>query len=103
MADPPYGTREPLVGRGAHSQRVVAQTGLRVSPRTIRRYLPNSPAGPSSEPFRDQRRSTFLKNHAEAIIACDFGVVASATFRMLYVLVVMEHVSRRIILSLVQT
>ena len=34
---------------------------------------------------------------AAAIIACDFFVVASATFRLLYVLVVMEHASRRII------
>jgi hypothetical protein len=46
---------------------------------------------------RDQRSSTFLKNHADAIIACDFCVVASATFRILYLLVVMEHASRRII------
>jgi putative transposase len=38
-----------------------------------------------------------LKNHAAAIIACDFCVVASATFRLLYVLVVMEHASRRLI------
>jgi putative transposase len=47
--------------------------------------------------LRNQRWSTFLKNHAEAIIAWDFCVVASATFRMLYVLVVREHASRRII------
>ena len=45
----------------------------------------------------DQRWSTFLKNHAEAIIACDFCVVATVTFRILYVLVVMEHASRRVI------
>jgi putative transposase len=44
---------------------------------------------------RDQRWSTFLKNYSDAIIACDFCVVASATFRILYV--VMEHASRRII------
>ena len=70
--------------------------GLRVSPRTIRKYLPKSPAAPSG-PRRDQRWSTFLKNHAEAIIACDFCVVATATFQLLYVLVVMEHASRRIV------
>ena len=71
--------------------------GLRVSPRTIRKYLPKSPAAPPGTPRRDQRWSTFLKNHAAAIIACDFCVVATATFRLLYVLVVMEHASRRII------
>jgi transposase InsO family protein len=32
-----------------------------------------------------------------ASIACDFCVVVTATFRLLYVIVVMEHVSRRII------
>ena len=87
----------PSWGEERIANELLLKLGLRVSPRTIRRYLPNSPAGPSSKPLRDQRWSTFLKNHAEAIIACDFCVVASATFRMLYVLVVMEHASRRII------
>jgi putative transposase len=32
-------------------------------------------------------------------IACDFCVVATVTFQILYVLVVMEHASRRIIHS----
>src|SRR5208283_13565 len=76
---------------------LLVKLGLRVSPRTIRKYLPESPSAPAGKPRRDQRWSTFLKNHAEAIIACDFCVVASVTFRMLYVLVVMEHASRRII------
>jgi putative transposase len=71
--------------------------GLRVSPRTIRKYLPESPGAPSGNRRRDQRWATFLKNHAAAIIACDFLVVASASFRIFYVLVVMEHASRRII------
>jgi putative transposase len=67
-----------------------------VSPRTILKYLPKLPATPINGPHRDQRWATFLKNHAAAIIACDFGVVASPTFRMLYVLVVMEHATRRL-------
>ena len=71
--------------------------GLRVSPRTIRKYLPKFPIAPAGNPRRDQRWSTFLKNHAAAIIACHFFVVASATLRIFYVLVVMEHASRRII------
>jgi hypothetical protein len=76
---------------------LLLKLGLRVSPRTIRKYLPKLPAAPGGSPRRDQRWTTFLKNHADAIIACDFCVVASATFRILYVLVVMEHASRRII------
>ena len=88
----------PSWGEERIANELLLKLGLRVSPRTIQKYLPKLPAAPGSgNPRRDQRWSTFLKNHAEAIIACDFCVVASATFRILYVLVVMEHASRRII------
>ena len=87
----------PSWGEERIANELLLKLGLRVSPRTIRKYLPKLPAAPAGNPRRDQRWSTFLKNHAEAIIACDFCVVASATFRILYVLVVMEHASRRII------
>ena len=67
--------------------------GIRVSPRTVRRYMPKRPAG---QPRGDQRWSTFLRNHANAILACDFFVAITATFRMLYVFVVIEHGTRRL-------
>jgi transposase InsO family protein len=35
--------------------------------------------------------------HAQGIIACDFFVTVSATFRLMYVFVVIEHRSRRLI------
>jgi hypothetical protein len=44
----------------------------------------------------DQRWSTFLKNHAKAIVACDFFVSVTATFRVLYVFIVIEHRRRRL-------
>jgi putative transposase len=47
--------------------------------------------GPPGQPRGDQRWSTFLMNHAKAIIACDFFVTVTATFRVLYVFVVIEH------------
>jgi putative transposase len=87
----------PSWGEERIGHELLLKLGLRVSPRTIRKYLPQSLAAPGGNPCRDQRWSTFLKNHAAAIIACDFCVVASATFRILYVFVVMEHASRRII------
>jgi transposase InsO family protein len=68
--------------------------GLRVSPRTIRKYMPRRPPG---TPRGDQRWSTFIRNHAQAIVACDFCVAVTATFRLLYVFVVMEHGSRRLL------
>jgi hypothetical protein len=40
---------------------------------------------------------TFIRNHAAAILACDFCVVVTATFRLLYVFVLMEHAPRRIL------
>lgn len=42
-------------------------------------------------------RSTFLRNHARAIVACDFFVAVTSTFRVLYVLVIIEHHSRRLV------
>ena len=48
-------------------------------------------------PRGDQRWATFLKDHARGIIACDFCVAVTTTFRILNVFVVMEHASRRLI------
>jgi putative transposase len=44
-----------------------------------------------------QRWMTFVRTHAKAIIAADFFVVVTATFRLVYVLVIMEIGSRRIL------
>jgi putative transposase len=95
-ADPQDGSREPGVGRRANRNELLLKLGLRVSPRTIRKYLPKLTA-PGGHPHRDQRWSTFLRNHAQAIVACDLCVVTTATFRILYVFIVMEHASRRMI------
>jgi putative transposase len=40
---------------------------------------------------------TFLRLHAQGIVACDFFVAVTATFRLLYAFVVIEHRSRRLI------
>ena len=45
---------------------------------------------------QSQRWSTFVRNHAQAIVAYDFCVTMTATFRILYVFVVIEHTSRRL-------
>jgi transposase InsO family protein len=87
----------PSWGEERIANELLLKLGLRVSPRTIGKYLPKLPATLGGRPRRDQRWSTFLKNHAQAIIACDFCVVATAKFRLLYVFVVMEHASRRLI------
>jgi len=66
--------------------------GLRVSPRTVRKYMPRRPP---RTPRGDQRRSTFLHNHAQAIVACDFCIAVA--FRVLYILVVIEHGTGRVL------
>lgn len=81
----------PLWGEERIANELLVKMGVRVSPRTVRRYMPPTRPG---LPRGDQRWSTFLKNHARAIIACDFFVAVTATFRMLYVFVVIEHGTR---------
>ncbi len=73
---------------------LLLKLGIRVSPRTVRKYMPIRAPGRTR---RDQRWSTFVRNHASTILACDFCVVVTATFRLLYVLVVIEHQTRRIV------
>jgi len=64
---------------------LLLKIGIRVSPRTVNKYLPRRPRG---RPRGDLRWSTFLRLHAQGIIACDFFVAVTATFQLLYVFVV---------------
>ena len=65
--------------------------GIRVSKRTVQRYLPKKRSKTG------QKWATFLKNHAGEIWACDFTVVHDLLFRPLYVFVIIELQSRRLI------
>jgi hypothetical protein len=73
---------------------LLVKLGIHVSPRTVRRYMTTSNA--PRDDARSQRWSTFMRNHASAVLACDFFVVVTATFRVLYVFVVLEIGTRRI-------
>src|SRR6266851_7693060 len=84
----------PLWGEERIANELLVKLGIRVSPRTLRKYMPKRPPG---RPRGDQRWSTFVRNHAKAIVACDFFVTVTATFRLLYVLVMIEHGSRRLV------
>jgi hypothetical protein len=86
-------TENPLWGEERIANELLVKLGVRVSPRMVGKYMPKRPPG---FPRGDQRWSSFLKNHARAIIACDFFVAVTATFRMLYVFVVIEHGTRRL-------
>ncbi len=81
----------PSWGEERIANELLLKLGLRVSPRTIRKYLPKLPPAPPGQPHGDQRWLTFLKNHARFTVACDFCVAVTSTFRFLYVFVALEH------------
>jgi putative transposase len=87
----------PTWGQERIANELLLKLGLRVSPRTVRKYLPQRQPPRPGKRMSSQRWVTFVRNHAQAIVACDFCVVVTATFRLLYVLVVMEHATRRIL------
>src|SRR5450755_3474710 len=84
----------PSWGQERIANELLLKRGIQVSPRTVRKYLPRRPPG---RPRGDLRWSTFLRLHARGIIACDFLLVVTATFRLLYEFVVIEHRSRRLV------
>jgi transposase InsO family protein len=65
--------------------------GFDVSEATVSKYMIKR-RGPPSQTWR-----TFLENHAQGIIALDFFTVPTATFRILFVLIVLGHDRRRIL------
>jgi transposase InsO family protein len=87
----------PTWGQERIANELLLKLGLRVSPRTVRQYMPKRLAPSPGQRITSQRWQTFVRNHAQAIVACDFCVVVTATFRLLYVFVVMEHATRRIL------
>jgi hypothetical protein len=81
---------EPDVG-APRIQAELHKLGIDVSDSTVRRYRPTRPRQPS------QSWRSFLENHLGDIVAMDFFVVPTATFRVLYVLLIMAHDRRRIL------
>ena len=85
----------PIWGEERIANELKLKLGIRVSPRTVGKYLQNG--HPVRTPNPKQRWLTFIHNHAQVIVACDFFVVVTATFRTLYVFVIMELATRRIL------
>jgi putative transposase len=87
--------QNPTWGEERITNELKLKLGIRVSPRTVEKYLRNG--GPVRTPDPKQRWLTFVHNHAKGIVACDFFVVITASFRILYVFVILELGSRRIL------
>jgi hypothetical protein len=84
----------PGWGEERIANELLLKLGIQVSPRTVRKYMPKRPKG---QPRGDQRWSTFVANHAKAIVACDFLTVVTATFKCLYVFVIIEIGTRKLL------
>src|SRR5215469_18970795 len=60
--------KNPSWGEERIANELLLKLGPRVSPRTIRKYMPKLPAAPRGRPRGDQRWATFLKNNARDIV-----------------------------------
>ena len=65
--------------------------GIAISQRTVGRLMPKRRKPPS------QTWRAFLDNHVKDLVSIDFFVVPTATFRILFVLVVLAHDRRRVV------
>jgi hypothetical protein len=78
----------PTWGEERIANELLLKLGLAVSPRTIGRYLRHGRQPRGGRP--SQRWATFVRNHATAVLACDFFTAITAGFRVLYVFVVLD-------------
>jgi transposase InsO family protein len=76
----------PAIGRE------LQRLGHDIADSTIAKYMV-----PRHDPGRGQRWTTFLRNHMPVTAACDFFVVPTLTFKLLYGFVVLSHDRRRIL------
>jgi len=65
--------------------------GIEVSESSVSKYMARLPKPPS------QSWRTFLRNHTDCLASIDFFVLPTATFRLLFVFIVLHHERRRIV------
>jgi putative transposase len=87
----------PTWGQECMVNELLLKLDLRVSPRTVRKYMPPPLVQGHGTRAQFQSWQSFGRNHAQTIVACDFCVAITATFRILSIFVVMEHATRRIL------
>ena len=85
----------PTWGEERIANELLLKLGLTVSPRTVGRYLRRLRPSRGGRPA--QRWATFVRNHAHAVLACDSFTAITARFRILYVFVVLDVGTRRIV------
>jgi transposase InsO family protein len=65
--------------------------GIDIGETTVSKYMVR-PRRPSSQTWK-----TFLKNHMHNLVSTDFFIVPTATFRLLFVFLVLSHERRRVV------
>ena len=85
-------TDNPSWGEDKISAELEIKFGIKHSTSTIRKYMVKRPS-----PGDPQTWKTFLKNHGHEIFACDFMTQQTALFAVIYVFVVMQLNTRRIV------
>jgi hypothetical protein len=66
--------------------------GIEISERTVSNLMPRRKPKPPSQAWR-----TFLKNHIINMVSIDFFTVPTATFKILFVLVILSHYRRKVV------
>ena len=84
---------QPTWGEDRIAEELAIKLGVKHSTSTLRRYMVRR-----REPRGSQTWKTFVKNHASQIFAVDFLTQPTALFTIVYVFVVMEIATRRIVL-----
>jgi len=79
----------------AQDPRRAAQARIEVSQATVAKYMVRRRGAPCPA-WR-----SFLRNHADGIAAIDIFVVASASFRLLFVMIILAHDRRKIMRTVV--
>ena len=83
----------PEYGEDRIAQELEVKFGIRHASSTVRRYMVKRRPGPTDT----KTWRSFSKNQAKAMWTCDFFVQHTVAFQLLYVFVVMEIASRKVI------
>ena len=80
-----------VLNRSRPQRLEVLEAGHRRQSRTVAKYMIRRRRPPS------QTWRTFLANHVDQIVAADFFVVPTVTYRLLFVLVILAHHRRGVV------
>ncbi len=84
-------SRENLLWGAPRIHGELMKLGFKISEATVSKYMACVPKPPS------QTWRTFLRNHTDCLASIDFFVLPTATFRLLFVFIVLHHERRRIV------